>query len=506
MLLTTGLGLHGRTSEHLSGVRRAAGRRRAGGPRARGRTDLLRGAGSRSSRRPGDAGAWWCSALHPRGPVRADGRGLPRARRTPAGPRRRRCGLGRLRAGRHRRARACGRCSTRCRGRRAARWSCATATSSSWSGARSCRWPRTREVVRAGAGTRQAWSAPCTSSAPRPGNAGGRPGRPPSPWRWSWVARARWARARPRAQSLVSDLCAASPDDRHRGDRPPRRPRLAAGGRPRLAAARRRRRAGHGPDRRGARPRAGTPHRHGPRSWPGSRGAGWSRWCVAWTRPGLAQGGTHRGARRASPDRLGGGARPATLVQRRRRCWWRGPSSVQPGRARSRPSAPPGSCSSWPDAPVDATACCWPATSPRRTCCPPPGRRPGLPWRRSRSGPSSPTTAGTGTELLRTLDTYLTLGTSKAAAASALGIRRQSLYDRLAADPAAARRRARRRGPAARAAPRGAGLAPAHRHRPPGRLRGLTRSYSSPVRENERSRSPANHAPTTVTTRLAMIA
>ena len=35
------------------------------------------------------------------------------------------------------------------------------------------------------------------------------------------------------------------------------------------------------------------------------------------------------------------------------------------------------------------------------------------------------------TELLRTLDTYLTLGTSKAAAASALGIRRQSLYDRL---------------------------------------------------------------------------
>jgi purine catabolism regulator len=35
------------------------------------------------------------------------------------------------------------------------------------------------------------------------------------------------------------------------------------------------------------------------------------------------------------------------------------------------------------------------------------------------------------TELLRTLDTYLTLGTSKAAAATALGIRRQSLYDRL---------------------------------------------------------------------------
>ena len=35
------------------------------------------------------------------------------------------------------------------------------------------------------------------------------------------------------------------------------------------------------------------------------------------------------------------------------------------------------------------------------------------------------------TELLRTLDTYLTLGTSKAAAAAALGIRRQSLYDRL---------------------------------------------------------------------------
>lgn len=34
-------------------------------------------------------------------------------------------------------------------------------------------------------------------------------------------------------------------------------------------------------------------------------------------------------------------------------------------------------------------------------------------------------------ELLRTLDTYLALGTSKAAAASALGIRRQSLYDRL---------------------------------------------------------------------------
>ncbi|CAM3677750.1 PucR family transcriptional regulator [Nocardioides zeicaulis] len=34
-------------------------------------------------------------------------------------------------------------------------------------------------------------------------------------------------------------------------------------------------------------------------------------------------------------------------------------------------------------------------------------------------------------ELLRTLDTYLTLGTSKAAAATALGIRRQSLYDRL---------------------------------------------------------------------------
>jgi purine catabolism regulator len=35
------------------------------------------------------------------------------------------------------------------------------------------------------------------------------------------------------------------------------------------------------------------------------------------------------------------------------------------------------------------------------------------------------------TELLRTLETYLALGTSKAAAASALGIRRQSLYDRL---------------------------------------------------------------------------
>lgn len=35
------------------------------------------------------------------------------------------------------------------------------------------------------------------------------------------------------------------------------------------------------------------------------------------------------------------------------------------------------------------------------------------------------------TELLRTLDTYLTSGTSKAAAATALGIRRQSLYDRL---------------------------------------------------------------------------
>ncbi|TGN63953.1 PucR family transcriptional regulator [Nocardioides eburneiflavus] len=35
------------------------------------------------------------------------------------------------------------------------------------------------------------------------------------------------------------------------------------------------------------------------------------------------------------------------------------------------------------------------------------------------------------TELLRTLDTYLALGTSKAAAATALGIRRQSLYDRL---------------------------------------------------------------------------
>lgn len=35
------------------------------------------------------------------------------------------------------------------------------------------------------------------------------------------------------------------------------------------------------------------------------------------------------------------------------------------------------------------------------------------------------------TELLRTLDTYLTHGTSKAAAAAALGIRRQSLYDRL---------------------------------------------------------------------------
>jgi purine catabolism regulator len=35
-------------------------------------------------------------------------------------------------------------------------------------------------------------------------------------------------------------------------------------------------------------------------------------------------------------------------------------------------------------------------------------------------------------ELLRTLDTYLSHGTSKAAAASALGIRRQSLYDRLA--------------------------------------------------------------------------
>ena len=34
-------------------------------------------------------------------------------------------------------------------------------------------------------------------------------------------------------------------------------------------------------------------------------------------------------------------------------------------------------------------------------------------------------------ELLRTLDTYLTLGTSKAASAAALGIRRQSLYDRL---------------------------------------------------------------------------
>lgn len=35
------------------------------------------------------------------------------------------------------------------------------------------------------------------------------------------------------------------------------------------------------------------------------------------------------------------------------------------------------------------------------------------------------------TELLRTLDTYLTCGMSKAAAAAALGIRRQSLYDRL---------------------------------------------------------------------------
>ena len=34
-------------------------------------------------------------------------------------------------------------------------------------------------------------------------------------------------------------------------------------------------------------------------------------------------------------------------------------------------------------------------------------------------------------ELLRTLDTYLACGTSKAATAAALGIRRQSLYDRL---------------------------------------------------------------------------
>ena len=241
-------------------------------------------------------------------------------------------------------------------------------------------------------GDPQAWSARCTSSAPRPGSAGGRPRRARWPWR-SELGRAGSLGQRPGpSQSLVSDLCAASPM-----------------------------------------PGSEVTDRLADLGWPPADGRGWQPIAVAvepgtaltdvvpaleqalrtvstsvlagiagsrvvaavrgWTRPGLARAGlteAHAELARAPGRRCV----RRRWVQRRRRCWWRGPSSVtRPSSVR--PSAPPGSCSSSPDAPVDATACCWPATSPRRTCCPPSDRRPGRPWRRSRSGRSSPTTAGT---------------------------------------------------------------------------------------------------------------
>ena len=114
------------------------------------------------------------------------------------------------------------------------------------------------------------------------------------------------------SQSLVSDLCAASPMPGSEVT-----DRLADLGWPpadgtRLAADRGRRRAGNGADRRGARPRAGTPHRLDlgagrDRGEPGGRGGAW----LDPSRPG--QDGTHRGARRARPT-------PGRRCVRRRWC------------------------------------------------------------------------------------------------------------------------------------------------------------------------------------------
>ncbi|WP_278258598.1 PucR family transcriptional regulator ligand-binding domain-containing protein [Nocardioides convexus] len=77
VLLTSGLGLHGRTADHLQAYVDQPGRRGRRGHRSRGGPHLLRRAGA--DRRGGAAPRRTGAGVPPGGALRADGRGLPRA-------------------------------------------------------------------------------------------------------------------------------------------------------------------------------------------------------------------------------------------------------------------------------------------------------------------------------------------------------------------------------------------------------------------------------------------
>ena len=227
VLLTTGLGLHGRTSEHLTAyVEQLADAGLAALALELGRTffevpaAILEAAGRRQLVVLGAA---------PGGAVRADGRGLPRARGPPTRPRRRGSGLGRPRAGGHRRAGPAGAARRGVAGggqrggaarpRRAAR------------GAEHDRvGGRGRRGGRAGAGTRRrgrhaARPRHRDPAAPSGGRAGcGGRGARARPCRFAGPA------AGPEPVARLGPL-RGEPDARQRGDRPAGRPRLAAGGR-----------------------------------------------------------------------------------------------------------------------------------------------------------------------------------------------------------------------------------------------------------------------------------